>query len=182
LSEQESEEYLVQRAIQRDRPAFTALYDRYVDQVFRHVYYRVSNQTDAEDITQEAFVRAWKAIDRYKRTEAPFAAWLITIARNLIVDHYKRKPNTVNLDDVVEQAPHQTVSDPERLAESSFNRDLVRRAIAKLKGDQQQVVTMRFIDGFSYEEIAQAMNKSQGAVRVIQYRALNELRQWLKRE
>jgi RNA polymerase sigma-70 factor (ECF subfamily) len=182
VPEQDSEDHLVQQAIQRDRTAFTALYDRHVDQVYRHVYYKVSNQADAEDITQEAFVKAWKAIHKYKRTEAPFVAWLITIARNLIADHYKRRPNLVNLDELVEQAPPQPLSDPERLAEVSFNRDVVKQAVLKLEGDKQKVIMMRFIDGFSYEEIALALNKSEGAIRVIQYRALNELRRWVKRE
>jgi RNA polymerase sigma-70 factor, ECF subfamily len=179
---QESEDFLVQQAIQRDRTAFTTLYDRHVDQVYRHVYSKVSNQADAEDITQEAFVKAWKAIHKYRKTESPFIAWLITIARNLIADHYKKRTDHVNLDDVVEKSPAQPLSDPERLAEAGFNRDLVKQAVLKLEGDKQKVIMMRFIDGFSYEEIAQAMNKSEGAIRVIQYRALNELRRWVKRD
>jgi RNA polymerase sigma-70 factor, ECF subfamily len=182
LPDQPSESDLVGRAIQRDREAFTCLYDRCVDQIYRHVYYKVSNQADAEDITQETFVKAWKAIDRYRDTGSPFAAWLITIARNLIADHYKRRPNLVNLDDLAEQLAAHPSTEPEKLAEAAFNQETVRRAVLKLKPDQQQVVMMRFIDGFSYEEIARALNKSQGAVRVIQFRALNELKKWLKRD
>ena len=149
---EESEQSLIEKAIQRDRSAFTALYDRHVDQVYRHVYYKLSNQNEAEDITQETFVKAWKAIDRYKPTPAPFVAWLITIARHLIADHYKRRPNLVNLDDVVLPASDLPGSDPERVAEASLNRDLVRKAVLNLKEDQQKVVMMHFIDGLYYAE------------------------------
>jgi len=88
---------------QSARPeAFTSLYERCIDRVYRHVYYRVSNHDEAEDITQEAFVRAWKAIDRYKRTGAPFVSWVITIAGNLIIDHY-RKQQKVEFTDEIEK-------------------------------------------------------------------------------
>lgn len=178
----ESEDYLVQQAVKRDRAAFAALYDRCVAQVYRHVYYRVSNQADTEDITQEAFVKAWKAIDRYKKTGAPFVAWLITIAGNLVIDYYKSRRKTVITDEVYEKNPDNQVSDPQRLAEVNFNNALVREAVLKLKGDRQKAILMRFIDGFSHEEVARALNKSESAVRVIQYRALDELRRLLKRE
>ncbi len=178
----ESEDYLVQQAIKRDRTAFTALYERCVDKVYRHVYYRISNQADAEDITQEAFVKAWKAIEKYKRTGAPFVTWLITIADNLVADHYKSRQKTVITDEVYEKNPSNQVSDPEGLAEVNFNNTLIKEAILKLKGDKQKVILMHFIDGFSYEEIAKALKKSEGAIRVIQYRALDDLRHLLKRD
>jgi RNA polymerase sigma-70 factor (ECF subfamily) len=178
----ESEDYLVQQAVRRDRAAFTALYDLCVAQVYRHVYYRVSNQADAEDITQEAFVKAWKAIGKYKRSGAPFVAWLITIAGNLVADYYRSRRKTVITDEVYEKNTNNQVSDPAGLAEASFNQALVKEAVLKLKGDRQKVILMRFIDGFSYEDIARALNKSEGAVRVIQYRALDDLRRLLKRD
>jgi RNA polymerase sigma-70 factor (ECF subfamily) len=182
VPEQDSEKSLIEKAIQRDRSAFTALYDRYVDQVYRHVYYKLSNRTEAEDITQETFVKAWKAIHKFKQTGAPFVAWLITIARHLIADHYKKRPNLVNLDDLVLPASDHPSSDPQRMAEASFNQEMVRKAVLKLKDDQQKVVMMRFIDGLSYAEIAQALGKSEGAVRVIQFRALSGLKQILPQD
>jgi RNA polymerase sigma-70 factor (ECF subfamily) len=178
----ESEHDLVQQAIKRDRAAFTALYERHVDQVYRHIYYRVFNQIEAEDITQDTFVKAWKAIDNYKNTGAPFAAWLFIISRNLIADHYKKKPKHLNIDEVPEEKLVDPDSDPEGMAEANLNKELVKNAVLKLKGDKQQVIIMRFIDGFSYEEIARALNKNEGAVRMIQCRGLIELRQLLKRE
>ena len=80
---------LVRRAISRDPEAFGRLYDMYVDRVYRHVYYRVGNVADAEDLTQQVFLKAWQAIDRYKKTASPFLAWLMTISHNLVVDFYR---------------------------------------------------------------------------------------------
>ena len=169
---------MIQRAVERDKAAFAALYDKYIDQVYRHVYYRVSNRADAEDITQEVFIKAWKAINKYTKTGAPFVAWLIAIAHNLIIDHYRAKKNLVSLEEAGASSEIDATS-PEAMAEASLSKSYVRNAIFKLKGEKQKVILMRFIDGLSYGEIAKALNKSEGAVRVIQYRALNDLRQWL---
>jgi RNA polymerase sigma-70 factor (ECF subfamily) len=170
----ENEEQLVKRAIERDGAAFTVLYERYINQVYRHVYYSVGNQADAEDITEEAFVRAWKAIDRYKVRGAPFFAWLIKITRNLIIDHYRNRKKHVSLE-VIECAAD-SGSSPETIVESELDRHRIRAAINKLKGEKQKVIRMRFIEGCSYAEIASVLKKSEGAVRVIQCRALNDLR------
>ena len=178
----ESEDYLVQQAIKRDRAAFTALYERCVDRVYRHVYYRVSSHADAEDITQEAFVKAWQSIDRYKRTGAPFVSWIITIAGNLVIDHYRKEQRVVVTDEIYEVKPAEQIQDPAREAEVNFNNAIIKEAILKLKGDKQKVILLHFIDGLTYEEIAKTLNKSEGAIRVIQYRALGELRSLLERD
>ena len=178
----ESEDYLVQQAIKRDRAAFTALYEHCVDRVYRHVYYRVSSHADAEDITQEAFVKAWQSIDRYKRTGAPFVSWIITIAGNLVIDHYRKEQRVVVTDEIYEVKPAEQIQDPAREAEVNFNNAIIKEAILKLKGDKQKVILLHFIDGLTYEEIAKTLNKSEGAIRVIQYRALGELRSLLERE
>jgi RNA polymerase sigma-70 factor, ECF subfamily len=182
LSEHDSEEYLVQQAVKRDRAAFTALYNCCVDRVYRHVYYRVSNQVDAEDITQETFIRAWKGIDRFKKSGTSFSAWLITIAGNLVIDHYRSRPKYEIVNEEYEDIPNTNDNDPATQAEISFNNSLVKEAVLKLKGDRQKVILMHFIDGFSYEEIARTLKKSEGTIRVIQYRALGDLKQLLKRE
>jgi len=178
MPQQESEGLLIQQAIEGKRAAFAALYDKCVGQVYRHVYYRVSSRSDAEDITQEVFIRAWKAIGRYKKTGAPFVAWLIVIAHNLIVDYYKTRKKFVSLDET-EVSSQSDETSPEAMTDASLNRSHIRSVISKLKKEKQKVILMRFIDGFSYAEIAKALNKSEGAVRVIQHRALNDLRHML---
>jgi RNA polymerase sigma-70 factor (ECF subfamily) len=171
---EQDEEQLVRRAVRRDGDAFTLLYERYIDQIYRYVFYRVGNQADAEDITGEVFSRAWKAIERYKVKGTPFYTWLIKITRNLIIDHYRTRKNLVSLENV--ECAADSRNSPEAVAESNLERHRLGAAIKKLKGEKQKVILMRFIDGFSYTEIARMLKKSEGAVRVIQCRALNDLR------
>ena len=167
-------ERLVDKARGGDGDAFGRLYDMHVDRVYRHIYYRVSNTADAEDLTQQVFIRAWQAIGRYKRTASPFLAWLIKIGHNLVIDFYRSKKSEAHIDfDMVSTKPE---TDPEHVAEANFNRQEIRQAINKLKGDQQQVILMRFIEDFSYAEIAAALGKSEGSVRVILHRGLAKLK------
>lgn len=182
MSVNDTEDKLVRKAVKRDRAAFTALYDRYVAQVYRHVYYKVTNQADTEDITQEVFIRAWKAIDKYNKTGIPFIAWLNTIAGHLVIDHYRKKKEAVNIDDVADAIQDVQNPGPESIAETNFDNALIKEAVLKLKGDKQKVILMHFIDDLSYEETARALHKSEGAVRVIQYRALSDLKRLLKRD
>jgi RNA polymerase sigma-70 factor (ECF subfamily) len=170
----------VEAAIQGDARAFAALYDRHAERVFRHVMYRVANQSDAEDLTQQVFLQAWRAIDRYQRTGAPFVAWLLTIAYHIVVSHTRRNKPTSTLE--LEPATNERWSDPEGETMSRFERQAVREAILHLKPDQQQVIIMRFVEHFDHADVAAALGKSEGYVRVIQHRALNELRRMLVHE
>ena len=170
---------LVGKAIEGNAEAFGRMYDMYVDRVYRHIYYRVGSVSDAEDLTQQVFLKAWQAIHRYRKTTSPFLAWLIRISHNLVIDFYRSRKTKTYLDfDVVASEPE---SSPEHLVETHFNQQQMRRTILELPGDQQQVILMRFIEGFSYPEIAASLGKSEGAVRVIQHRALIKLRKILEK-
>jgi len=174
------ESALVQRAVRHDAEAFGRLYDMHVDRVYRHIYYRVGNEHDAEDLTQQVFLRAWQAIHRYKKTTSPFVAWLMTISHNLVVDFYRtRKDKTYLEAEVLADGP---ASSPEHVAETSFEQQRLRKAILQLGGDEQQVVILRFIEGFEFAEIASVMKKKEGNVRVILHRALAKLRDVLEEE
>ena len=170
---------LLDKAINGDGDAFGRLYDMYVDRVYRHIYYRVSSTNDAEDLTQQVFIKAWQAIHRYKKTTSPFLAWLIKISQNLVIDFYRSKKTRtyIDFDVVATESKH----DPAQLAEEQFGRYEIQQAINKLKGDQQQVVLMRFIEDFSFSEIAVALGKSQGAIRVILHRGLAKLKTILEK-
>jgi RNA polymerase sigma-70 factor (ECF subfamily) len=173
LDSRDSEHTLVRLSAGGDQDAFATLYEIHVERVFRHVRYQVLDAHDAEDITQEVFIKAWKSIHKYKPTGAPFVAWLIVVARNAVTDYFRSKRHVLLLDDTNEPGGG---SDPVSSVERAFGGDEVRRAILRLQGDKRAVVVMRFIDGFSYEEIGRALGKTEGAVRVIQHRALKELR------
>jgi RNA polymerase sigma-70 factor (ECF subfamily) len=181
LNEEVLETELIQRAIQLDTAAYSELYDLNVGKVFRHVHYRVCDKKNAEDIAQDVFVRGWKAISKYKKTGAPFGAWLFAIADNLIADYFrKRKNRTLSLEEaVLVDAP---VSDPVETAEANLRDTSVRMAIWKLKGEKQKVILLRFIAGYSCFEIARLLKKSEGAIRIIQFRALKDLRRLLHKE
>ena len=167
-------------AVGGDADAFGRLYDMHVDRVYRHVYYRVGNNEDAEDLTQQVFLRAWQAIGRYKKTSSPFLAWLMRISHNLIIDFYRSKKDKAYLDSEI--VANDSDSYPERVAEAEFDQQQLRRVILQLPGEQQQVILMSFIEGFSYTEIASAIGKSEGAIRVILHRALKKMRNMLEGE
>jgi RNA polymerase sigma-70 factor (ECF subfamily) len=171
---------LVQRAIDHDPEAFGRLYDIHVDSVYRHVYYRVGNEQDAEDLTQQVFLKAWQAIDRYRRKASPFIAWLMTISHNLVVDFYRTRKDKAYLEaEILADGP---ASNPEQAAETSLEQQRLRRAILKLGSDEQQVVILRFVEGFEFAEIASVLNKKEGNVRVILHRALVKLRSILEKD
>ena len=177
---QEHEESLVTRAVGGDKTAFTRLYDLHYDRVYRHVLYRVPSSEDAEDLTQLVFLQAWRAIGRYKLTGAPFFAWLVTIAHNLVISFYRRTHFTSPLDQHTEEGGSD--NDPEQSAEEQFDQDRIRAAITHLRPEQQQVITLRFLENLAHRDIADAVGKSEGAVRLIQHRALADLRRILERE
>ncbi len=176
----DAERALVDRAVGGDAQAFAALYDRHLTRVYRYVYYWVSNRVEAEDLTQQVFLNAWQAIGRYKHTGVTFVAWLLRIAHNQVVSLYRRAKETRMPDIAI--VSQDRWSDPEALALANSDRASVRRAILHLKPEQQQVVVMRFIGQFDYAEVAASVGKSEGAVRVIQHRALLELRRLLANE
>ncbi len=175
-----SDALLIQKAISGDPDAFGKLYDMYVDRVYRHLYYRVGTVADAEDLTQQVFLKAWQAISRYKKTASPFIAWLMTISHNLVVDFYRAKKTKVYLD--AEVTADDLALSPEQVAEARFDQQQLRRAILQLRSDQQQVVMLRFIEGFEFKEIASLLGKSEGAIRVILHRALVGLKHILEKE
>lgn len=171
---------LVQRAVARDAEAFGKLYDIHVDRIYKHIYYRVGSEHDAEDLTQQVFLKAWQAIHRYKKMSTPFVAWLMTIAHNLVVDFYRTRKDRAYLE--AEILASDPALNPEEVAETSLEQQRVRRAILQLGSDEQQVVLLRLVEGFEFAEIASALKKKEGNVRVILHRALVKLRKILEKE
>ncbi len=164
------ERKLVERACDGDRRAFAQLYDRFVDKIYRYIYYKVGSLSDAEDLTAQVFLKAWEAIGTYQWTERPFSAWLYRIAHNLVVDYFRTKRDLSSLDELPsleERGPSL-----EELTQRHLTADTLRRAIARLTPDQQQVILLRFLEGYSTEQVAQIMGKQPGAVRTLQHRAL----------
>jgi RNA polymerase sigma-70 factor (ECF subfamily) len=164
----------VRRAIQRDREAFGALYDKHVVRVYRHIYYIVGRPAEAEDLTAQAFLQAWEAIERYQIRGAPFVSWLLRIAHNLAVSYLRSKRESSELPETLVDVSRQ--GNPEQEVLRGADGERVREAILGLRDEQRQVIILRFIDDLEYREVAEIVGKSVAAVRVIQHRALNSLR------
>jgi RNA polymerase sigma-70 factor (ECF subfamily) len=166
---------LVTLAQQGDAEAFGQVYDRYVDQIYRYLYYRVGSHALAEDLTSETFLRALRRIDSFTYTGKDIGAWFTTIARNLVTDHvkssrFKLEVSTADMldadrgDDGIETRVIEQLRDAALL-------DAVRR----LKPEQQECIVLRFLQGLSVAETAGVMGRSEGAVKQLQLRAVRAL-------
>ena len=167
---------LAVRASKGEAAAFGLLYDRHVDAIYRYVYYRVRDDAEAEDLTSDVFMRALKAMPRYEPRQA-FLAWLYRIARNAVIDRARRGKKQVSYEDALDHpTPDQIVDPDDQILERAENSAL-RAALSKLTPLQQEVVVLRFLEGFSTQEIARIVGKREGTVRGIQFRAIGALRQ-----
>ena len=169
---------LVQRAQAGDSAAFGELYDRYVDLVYRYVYYRVGSAQVAEDLTSETFLRALRRLSSFTWQGRDVGAWFVTIARNLIADHYKSSRYRLELttEDVT------TVSEargshegPENAVLEAMQNKVLLGAVKQLNAEQQECIVLRFLQGLSVAETAEAMGKNEGAIKALQYRAIRSL-------
>ena len=174
-AESASERELVARAIARDGDAFAALYDRHAPPIYRRLYKLVGNAPDAEDLTAQVFLQAWKAIDRFELRGAPFASWLMRIAHNLAVTHLRRHRDHAQLPEAAE-GPGSRLTNPEEAVQCLLDEERALQALQQLGHDQRLVVTLRDLDDLDYREVAAILGKSVPAVRVIRHRAINALR------
>lgn len=169
---------LVKRATQGDHRAIEELFRREWPAVYRVLSLAVPDAAEAQDLTQEVFLRAFQRLDRYQPTGAPFRAYLHTIARNLVRERWRRLGmRLVPLEDAL------GLADPVRVDECATDRVIieeVQRALQALPAEYQRVLRLRLLEGRSTADVAAAMNRSAGAVRVLQYRALAELRNRLR--
>jgi len=174
-----SDQVLLERTIQGDTEAFGDLYERYLDEIHRYVFYRVSDRFEAEDLTETVFLKAWEALPRFESSRVNLRAWLYRIAHNTVVDYYRtRKPTADSLaDNLRDSRPS-----PERQAQSRDEQQQLAAAIRELESGLQHVIIYRFINGLSHAETAQVMGIREGYVRVLQHRALNQLRKRLEGE
>ena len=167
---------LIKKAQKGDEASFALLYDKYIKQIYRFTVLKVNSQEEAEDITHDVFLSAWQNLGSFKFRGFPLSSWLYRIARNKIIDYYRA--NNVAFADLEEVG--ETLPSDENLEltmDLTLNAEALRNLIKRLNPDQQDVLIMRFVEDLSYDEIARALNKTEGAVRIIQHRALNTLRQ-----
>ncbi|WP_067794531.1 sigma-70 family RNA polymerase sigma factor [Actinomadura formosensis] len=170
---------LVLRARDGDADAFGCLYDHYVELVYRYVYYRVGTHSLTEDLTSETFLRALRRICDFHWQGKDFGAWLVTIARNLVADHFKsgRYRLEVCTAELIEPDRHQ--EGPERAVLDAMTNRTLLLAVRRLGSEQQECIVLRFLHGLSVAETALIMDKKPGAIKALQYRAVRSLSRML---
>ncbi len=165
---------LLDRAAKGETEAYGLVYDLLFNDLFKYISWNVASTQDAQDLTAEVFLRALKALDRFEAARSTARAWLFTIARNLIIDHHRRRARHP-------EQPLETENEPlseERLEmamESHAVSEAVRAALEELNEEQRQVLTLKFFSGMSNAEVAAVMGKKEGAINAMQYRALNRM-------
>lgn len=174
-----SEEELLARAVNFDERALSELYDRYELKIYSYIYRRTSDQTLAEDLTAQVFLKMLEAIQSDRTWHSSFSGWLYRIAHNLVIDHYRARDRqkVVSIDDV----PYMPdlSANPLRAAELTLDGEALRAAVRRLTDEQAMVISLRFFEGYSFAEIADQMEKTEGAVKALQHRAVATLRQLL---
>lgn len=171
---------LVDQAKAGDPQAFARLYDASVERVSRYIYFRVSDQSDLEDLVSQVFLKAWEKLDSYKPGSSPFIAWLYTIARNLVIDHYRTKRENLPLDDAIHLPSDLQM--PDEQAQTQFDLEAMRDGLQSLSADQQQALVLKYIIGLPNDSIAKIMNKQEGTVRGLQMRGLQTLAKYMKKK
>jgi RNA polymerase sigma-70 factor, ECF subfamily len=177
---EQSDEELITRTKQGDSDAYGILYDRYVDALFRYIYYRLRDEQEAQDLTEETFIKVWETVKEKGTGIYNFKAWLYRIAHNLVVDHYRKSKEILSLDNIAalsDGQPH-----PENIIQDEETQVQLMNAVAQLEPELQQLITLRFGNGYSHRETAEIMNVKEGHLRVMQHRALKKLYKTLSKE
>ncbi|MFF3523897.1 ECF subfamily RNA polymerase sigma factor, BldN family [Streptomyces albidoflavus] len=166
---------LVERAQDGEAEAFGKLYDQYSDTVYRYIYYRVGGKATAEDLTSETFLRALRRIGTFTWQGRNFGAWLVTIARNLVADHFKSSRFRLEVTTGEMLDANEVERSPEDSVLESLSNAALLDAVRRLNPQQQECVTLRFLQGLSVAETARVMGKNEGAIKTLQYRAVRTL-------
>ncbi len=165
-----------EKAQKMDREAFGRIYDHFAERLYKFIFFRVGHKELAEDIMADTFVKAWTKIGQLTSAKA-FVGWLYQIAKNNIIDYYRVKKVTVDLNEVIEFL--EDAASPFDDANLMIEQKIVIDFISQLPEEQAQVIRYRFFEELENIEIAQIIGKSEGAVRVIQHRAINRLKEML---
>ena len=165
---------LVARGQQGDRDALEELYLIHFDRIYGYLHMSVGNRHDAEDLTTQTFLKMLESIGRFKWRSAPFSAWLFRIAHNLAMDHFRARKRWQPEEEVPEP-PGSEEPSAEMLAMHSIGRQSMLQLIETLSPEQQQVLTLKFVFNFSNADVATILEKTEGAIKSLQHRALASL-------
>ena len=174
------EESLVRRAQQRDQQAFAQLYEEHFDKIYRYVALRIGDRAEAEDITQQVFLKALQSIASFRWKGIPFSAWLFRIAHNQVVDYLRKKTKQATVP--IDESTVSSSNDPQLLTEQKLNIEQLLSAAERLTEAQREVISLRFAGELPISQVAVIMGKSEGAVKALQHSAIVALRKVLSAE
>lgn len=175
--QQTQDSELLARAQAGNKNAFGDLYEKYLDDIYQYIFYRVSNRQDAEDLTEVSFLKAWQALSTNPPQAVTFRLWMYRIAHNTVIDHYRTRDQLLSLDEAHEVRSGE--ARPESTVVQNEQNAWLKNAIGELKEEHQHILLCRFVIGLSHAETAVVMERSEGAVRILQLRAIEALRKIL---
>ena len=173
----QDEKSLVSRAQAGDEEAFAWLYEQYFTKIYRYVVIRMGNEMEAEDITQQVFLKALQSIKSFKWKGAPFSAWLYRIAHNQVVDYFRKTKRRTMVP--VDEVTLFDESDPQAEVEKKLDLKQLSGALQHLTEAQRTVISLRFTSELPTVEVARIMGKKEGAVKALQHSAIVSLRKVL---
>lgn len=171
----DGEEKLVTDAIQGKASAFGLLYEYYQPKIFRFIYLKVGHREEAEDLTHQVFLKTWVNIKTYSPRGFPFGSFLYRVARNQVIDHYRTRKELDPLQSTIENAALASSISLQTL-ETEMAFENIRRVLTSLKPDYQEVIVMKYVEDMTNREIAKALDKSEGAVKLMHNRAIKALK------
>lgn len=173
---------LLAAAFEYDEGALTVIYDQFELKIYTYIYRRTGDQSLAEDLTGQVFLKMLEAIRNRKAWHSSFSGWLYRIAHNIVIDYYRQRSSQqqIPLDD--EPMLASLEDNPVTATELKLDVERLRSAIARLTDEQAEVISLRFLEGYSINEVAEMMNKTEGSIKALQYRAVANLRQLLQVE
>lgn len=170
----QNEESLVRRAQQHDQTALTQIYEENFDRIYRYIVLKIGERTEAEDMTQQVFLSAFKSISSFQWKGMPISAWLFRIAHNQIVDYLRKKTRRATVP--LNESRAVSNGDPGLVAEKNIEIEHLVAATKKLTKAQREVIALRFAGGLSVAQVAKVMGRSEGAVKALQHSAIVSLR------
>jgi len=170
------EQELAQLASAGDREAFGKLYDLYVKDLYRFIYYKTFHAQTTEDLTSQVFIKALNAISRFDESKGSISSWLYAIARNTVIDHYRTTTNDSSIEDVFDLSDGK---DLDAQTDTLLKMEGVKEALSKLSAQQREIIVLRVWEQKSYQEIAELLSKSEAACKMQYARSLEKLQSLL---
>lgn len=170
------------KAKKGDREAFEYIYKEYFTPIYRYVFSRVKSRADTDDLVQDVFLKAYKSIGRFNLTAVSPLAYFYTIARNVIIDWQRKKRDVVTDEQILDTVPGDDSLDPGKIVIREEQKKVISEALPQLTDGVREVIEMKFLQEFTTQEIAEKLGKTEGAVRQLQMRGLDALREILKKD